>query len=96
MQISGIRKKKIKTKNENRRQKSLVQNFMRLKEKEMKEKKSKVKDLRVEEYNRIKNSIKHRKIHSDNVALKKNKMKKKYWKIYQKKKTKLMRKIKEK
>lgn len=72
-----LERKKIKTKNENRRQKSMVQNFMRLKEKEMKEKRSKVKDLRVEEYNRIKNSIKHRKIHSDNVALKKNKMKKK-------------------
>lgn len=34
-----LERKKIKTKNENRRQKSLVQNFMRLKEKEMKEKK---------------------------------------------------------
>ena len=84
-----LERKKIKTKNENRRQKSLVQNFMRLKDKEMKEKKSKVKDLRVEEYNRIKNSIKHRKIHSDNVALKKNKMKKKILEDLSKEKNKI-------
>lgn len=84
-----LERKKIKTKNENRRQKSLVKNFMRLKDKEMKEKKSKVKDLRVEEYNRIKNSIKHRKIHSDNVALKKNKMKKKILEDLSKEKNKI-------
>jgi len=84
-----LERKKIKTKNENRRQKSLVQNFMRLKDKEMKEKKSKVKDLRVEEYNRIKNSIKHRKILSDNVALKKNKMKKKILEDLSKEKNKI-------
>jgi DNA anti-recombination protein RmuC len=72
-----LERRKINIKIENGRQKSLVQNFKKLKEKEMKEKKNKVKDLRYEEYNRAENRIKHRKINSDNIALEKNKMKKK-------------------
>ena len=72
-----LERKKIRTKNENIRQKSLIKNIRRLKEKEMEEKKSKVKDLRDRENNGIKKSKKYRKINSDNCAVKKNEMKQK-------------------
>ena len=72
-----LERKKIRTKNENIRQKSLIKNFRRLREKEMKEKKSKVKDLRDRENNGIKNNKIYKKINSDNCAVKKNEMKQK-------------------
>ena len=72
-----LEKKKLKTKNENIRQKFLIKNSMKLREKEILEKKSKVKNLRDKENNRIKNGKRHKKIHSDNLALKKNEMKQK-------------------
>ena len=72
-----LKRKKIRTKNENIRQKSLVKNFRRLREKEMEEKKSKVKDLRDRENNGIEANKKNKKINSDNCAVKKNEMKQK-------------------
>ena len=50
---------------------------MKLKEKEMQQKKDKVKSLRDKENDLIIRNKQHRKIHSENIAEKKNKMKKK-------------------
>ena len=50
---------------------------MKLKEKEMQQKKEKVKSLRDKENDLIIKNKQHRKIHSENIAEKKNKMKKK-------------------
>lgn len=72
-----LERKKKQKRNENIKQKSLIQNFMKLKEKEMQEKKEKVKSLRDKENNLITKNKQHRKIHSENIAEKKNKMKKK-------------------
>lgn len=72
-----LERKKVRTKNENIRQKSLIKNFRRLREKEMEEKKSKVKDLRDKENNGIENNKKYKMINSDNCAVKKNEMKQK-------------------
>ncbi len=72
-----LERKKIRTKNENIRQKSLIKNFRKLKEKEMEEKKSKVRDLRDRENNEIKKNKKYKKINSNNCAVKKNEMKQK-------------------
>ena len=72
-----LERKKIRTKLESIRQKSLIKNYRRLREKEMEEKKSKVKDLRDKENNGIKNNKKYKKINSDNCAVKKNEMKQK-------------------
>ena len=85
-----LERKKIKTKKENIRQKSLIKNFMRLKEKEMEEKKSKVKDLRDKENNGIKNSKQHKKKYSDNLAIKKNEMKQKILEDLSKEKDKII------
>ena len=72
-----LERKKIRTRLESIRQKSLIKNYRRLREKEMEEKKSKVKDLRNKENNGIKNNKKYKKINSDNCAVKKNEMKQK-------------------
>ena len=70
-------KKKEKRKNDFIKEKTLIESSNKLKEKEMKEKKNKVKDLRDKENGSIIQRKIHRKIHSDNLALKKNEMKKK-------------------
>ena len=72
-----LKRKKNKARIENIKQKSLIQNFMKLKEKEMQQKKDKVKSLRDKENDLIIKNKQHRKIHSENIAEKKNKMKKK-------------------
>ena len=72
-----LQRKKNKARIANIKQKSLIQNFMKLKEKEMQQKKDKVKSLRDKENDLIIKNKQHRKIHSENIAEKKNKMKKK-------------------
>ena len=72
-----LKRKKNKARIANIKQKSLIQNFMKLKEKEMQQKKDKVKSLRDKENDLIIKNKQHRKIHSENIAEKKNKMKKK-------------------
>lgn len=71
-----LKRKKDKTKRENEKQKTLVKDVKKLKEKEIAKNKIKVKDLRNEEFSTIIKIKEHKKNNSENLANKQRELKK--------------------